>query len=949
MNERVVSYEAALDQKFEELTEKHKTIKSQLEKALSQYLKNKKGKPVTIQGPYGSGKTQLLYHLFKFIWGNGDIGIYTHLERIIPSQDVGPSEYAEYLKELMSKEIDLLRKGESKLMTGKVKDYAVSSIKQINSNNNSIVLLVDEVEQRYKLLDGRVRTDDHSPMRDVIARVNNGEAGFYLVLAFAPVSFYEFSKGEAQTGRFLPIILPIIEPKTFREFFEEIGNLIWWMGKGRYRGVSRTQDIFKANVSNIDKISKKELLDVCRNIGSIGGVPALEFESIEKIDVFEDFRDFLIHLGPKENGGEIHSGTIKIIKKCRFYKDEKHNLNDILEKSLSGSGVSKVTDISYYLLVILDALSTSDGKMPLFTDSDDWKELLNIVEDIILEFEGEDRLPSEDLRKLQDNVSDFSYNIRRNVENTSELKEGYCITPGFLRILFPFPISSPNLIPDKKIEEQRENLGDQTYLGREELNSIFVFFFLNEDKIREYLVQESKSFLKETKALVAVNLGRGKVNNIPKFARWLRNQGRLEIITPTGILSDFLVSFFYWVRDEKKESLPITSLLEKLEENRSIPQKDKARKIAYYDSRIREYLNSELPKIPPPKYTLIDKTGFDDFMTGRVGFASELIGFAFVDSKHDMDALHEFRYAFESSEFIKKESSKGGGTGVPTALERGRPVMIDKKTKGIIKGAVLRKINDSFSKHLSDLTEVVNETSRDEFVAIPADDDSKRIFEGIYLYLRDWKDHSKAGEKFRDIKSKWDTIAGRIDKLSGEMEEFQKLTDRNIFLTHSMEVDKSKIEEIQKILDEYLTKISPYTKFLFSTFIEKTIEVLEPKLNEIEKKFREFKHSVEDQIKKYKSEIEDIKDFEKDIFEWINKNKDEVQKEFQQKFEEVCTNFTKGGKIDLENVLDVYSFIESVEETVDELQVLKEINESIKQCKTKAHEINKKLGEWEAK
>jgi len=953
MNEKVVSYEADIDQPYENLTEKHKAMKSQLEKAIIQYIKDGKGKPVTTQGPYGSGKTQLLYHLFKFSWENGAIGIYAHLEKILPPNEMGPEMYADYLKKFVNEEVQLLKNGESKSMTGKVRDYAVNNVKKIGSDNNPIVLFVDEVEQQYKLLDARVNTDDHSPMRAVIARVNNGEAGFYLVLAFAPVSFYEFSKGEAQTGRYLPIILPIVEPNTFRTIFGEIGNLIWWMGRGRYRSVSRIHDILRANISNIDGISPKELQDVCSGMGSIGGVKALEqFEIIEKIDDFNSFRNFLIHLEPKGEGWEIYARSIKVVKRCWLYNNQKGNFNNVIEKSLRNSGVSKITDISYYLSVILDGLSTSDGKIPLFTDSEDWKELLSVIEEVILDFEGEHKLPTEDLKILQDNISDFSFKIRRNAEDSNNLKEGYCITPQLLHTLFPFPTSSPNLIPDKKIIEQRENLGDQTYLSREERNSISIFFFLNEDKIKDFLTRESKGFLKETKTLIAINLGGGKVNNIPKLARWLQNQGRLKIITSPdipGIISDFLVSFFYWVRNENGENLPITNLLEKLEENQSIEEKDKARKIAYYNSRIKECLNSVLPKTPPPKYTLSDKTGFDDFLTGRVGFASELIGYAFVDSKPDMDALYKFREAFESSNFIKEESSKRGGTGVPTALERGRPVMMDKKTKSTIKGAVLRKISDSFSKHLPDLTEVVNETSRDEFAEIPADNEVTRIFEGIYLYLKDWKDPSKAEEKFRDIKSKWDAITRKINELSGEIEDFQKLTYENIFLTHCVEIDKSKIEDFQKILGDYQTKISPYTKFLLSTFIEKTIEVLEPKLNEIEKKLKEFQNTVEDQIKKYKVAFESIDSFEKDTCEWINKNKEEIQAEFQRKFKNDCQNFTKGGKIDLENVPDVYSFLESVEETTQELQMLKEIDETIKQSKIKAQEINEKLKEWRQK
>lgn len=942
MDDEIVNYEANLERDYEALTEKHKAVKQQLETALSSYLKGEKVKPVTIQGPYGSGKTQLLYHLFKFTWENGGVGIYTHLEKIIPSQEMGPLEYAEYLRELVKKEIDMLRKDQSKLMATKVKDYAVSHIKQASNSADRVVLFVDEVEQQYRPLDLKVHTDDHSPLREVIARVNNGEAGFYLILAFAPVSFYEFSKGEAQTGRFLPVILPIVEPKTFRAIFGEIGNLIWWMGKGRYRGVSRTRDIIKANVLNIKQISKKELLDVCNNIGSIGDVPALEFENIEKIDAFEDFRDFLIRLEPKEEGGEIHCGAVKVVKKCRVYDGEKNNLIDVLEKSLRSSGISKITDICYYLSVIFDALSTFDGKMPLFTDPTDWKELLNMVEDIILEFEGEARLPSEDLMKLQNNVPDFSYDVRRNAESIGGLGEGYCIAPSYLRILFPFPISSPNLT-NKKIEEQRENLGDQTYLAREEWNGISAFFFLNEDKIKEYLIGESRSYLKETRALVAINLGSEKEIDLPKLARWLQKEGRLKVVTPTRILSDFLASYFHWVRNEKGENLPITGAFEKLAQYQSIPEKDRARKIAYYTSRVKEYLNSELPKLSSQKYTLNDKTGFDE--VARVGFVSEVIGFSFVDGKNDWQAIHKFRSEFEKTQFLSKES-KSKQTGVPTAVEN--LVVVDRKTKSVTLGAVLRRISDSFGKHLPDLIEVVDEISKDEFMTIPADDESAKIFEGIYLYLKEWKDPSKAEEKFQQAKSDWNGFTIRIRKLSEKIEEFEKLVGKNILMTHILQSDENIVAAIGKMLGDYQTKISPYTKFLLSTFIEKTIEVAEPKLNEIEKNFAEFQSSVNDRIEEYTSAFGNIETFEKDTFEWINKNKDDAKKEFQQKFLYICQDFTKGGKIDLAHLPDAVPFVEGVGEIADELRTLGEINDAVKECKKNSERINEKLKEWEA-
>ena len=164
-----------------------------------------------------------------------------------------------------------------------------------------------------------------------------------------------------------------------------------------------------------------------------------------------------------------------------------------------------------------------------------------------------------------------------------------------------------------------------------------------------------------------------------------------------------------------------------------------------------------------------------------------------------------------------------------------------------------------------------------------------------------------------------------------------------------MEMDKGKIEDIQKILGDYQNKISPYTKFLFSSFIEKTIDVIEPKLDEIEKKFVEFLDTVEAQIHDYREAFESIDSFDKDTYEWINKNKEEIKAEFQEKFKEVCEDFSKGGKINLENVSDVDSFLENVEDITQELQMLQNIDGLIKQSKTKAQEINEKLKEWRQK
>ncbi len=946
MNRAISTFEADLDREYSILTDKHKEKIDLLREVILSYLKSGKNNPlIIIQGPYGSGKTQLLYQLFKFTYENGGIGVYTHLEKIIPSEEMTPLKYADYLREILENEVKLLKEGKSKLMDGKIKDYAAEKVKNIDIDNARIILFVDEIEQQYRLLDERVRSDDHSPMRGVTEKVNTGDAGFYLVLAFAPVSFYEFSKGEAQTRRYLPVLLPIVEPKTSRKQFGDIGNLVWWMGRGRYGWMLRVYDVLRLNTSDLCKISKKELQDVCRNMGSIGGVNVLEFEMIEQIDDFNSFKDFLIHLDVKKDGGEMYAGTTKITTECKIYTNENQNLDRIIENALKSIGISKTTNISYYLSIVLDALSTSDNKTPLFINPDDWIEALNLVEELVLEFEGESesRALSEDIKLLQDKIQDFNFQLRKNAEDEGELTEGYCITPMYLRTLFPFPTSSPNLIPDKKIIEQRENLADQTYLAREEVDGRSVFFFLNEDKIRDFLINESKEYLKETKVLITVNLSSREEVEKTKLAQWLEKEGRLKIVTPPAILSDFLVSFFYWLRNEKKESLPVDNLFKTLEYYQSKSGKNEARKISYYNSRIKEYLNSELPGRPSQKYILKNKTGFDEYKVGRVGFVPEILGFSFVDGKNDWKALYEFRKEFENTRFIRTLSTDKK-TGVPSAIEKA--IVAEKRGNNITIGAVLKRVKESFHEHLPDLREVVSEVSKDEFKEIPSDEDLKPIFEGIYLYLKEWSDSSKAEEAFRNAKNKWNLLKNRVHKLSRKMNDFEKLTDKNILLTHPLKADENSILNIAKILDNYQNKIHPYTKFLLSTFVEKTVEVIEPKLSEFEKRFHEFKESVEDYIKTYISQFNAIQNFDPDTFKWIGKKMEKIREEFDEKFKEICRELTRGGRIDLQEVPSVDEFSENIREITGELQTLEEIDKSIRKVKEIAQKINEKLKKW---
>ncbi|MBI2852421.1 MAG: hypothetical protein HYX84_04905 [Chloroflexi bacterium] len=127
------------------------------------------------------------------------------------------------------------------------------------------------------------------------------------------------------------------------------------------------------------------------------------------------------------------------------------------------------------------------------------------------------------------------------------------------------------------------------------------------------------------------------------------------------------------------------------------------------------------------------------------------------------------------------------------------------------------------------------------------------------------------------------------------------------------------------------------------------MSIIESQLNEAEKCLQEFKDGVEDELARYETGTESIGTFDKDTFEWVRKSESEVRDEFRLELQHACQQLVHGGKLSLETTPDLTSFMESVGGIADELEILSDINETLRQAKVKARDIGKKLQAWEAK
>ena len=69
--------------KWTSLSEEHSEVQRKLQESIRYFIEGKKVTPTCIVGPYGVGKTELMFDGFRYAWKNGIPAFYTTLREIL--------------------------------------------------------------------------------------------------------------------------------------------------------------------------------------------------------------------------------------------------------------------------------------------------------------------------------------------------------------------------------------------------------------------------------------------------------------------------------------------------------------------------------------------------------------------------------------------------------------------------------------------------------------------------------------------------------------------------------------------------------------------------------------------------------------------------------------------------------------------------------------------------
>lgn len=751
----VKGYEASLEGEWLPLSEQHRKQLDNLDEVLLTYLGGNSDVPaIAIVGPYGQGKTQLLFHVLKGVLKQGGVAIYTHADRIVKliEQHVGengkilPSDLPNLILQTIWEELKNIRINQVEknvLLTDKeVISYMKGHLPE-DPKHRPIVLLVDELEQAYQSLQDKVETSDRNPIRSLL-----DPKTIYTVLAFAPRSIYEYElgatlgEGEAESSRLSIFFLPVLSPKGLKEFLNiptrGQANFIWWISRGRARyAIKAFQESQKYAVE--EPMGFRSFVDA---MGQISGVPCFDLDALMDAEgnFLANWKDALNLIPCTQEDEKEWALVFKIGK-------------EFLTKAIGLFGKLGFSGrysmiLSDHLALLLEAISDGDDRAVI--KKKDVLPLIRATYELTLEhIYDEDFIAAlqKELDRLQ-TQSDLKYSLPDVMEEkgmAERMKLVKFLTFDFEKLLelFPFPLSSPQLpgASTSEVDKWLNELGDHP-LAQDKEGPTDILFFKDFNHFKQYYENRRYKFCEQTvpeRKLAITLLLQGDFSSIelPAAALWLKNQGRLGIkkVRPS-LLANFLGNALFLLKpDFNQPRSPVRKELENLRASfRGRGDRATARKIHHYLSALDGLIASVARILPGSSRSFTyERKGvgfekqYERQKTAEAFFYPFSLAF-FPEDTEGLRALTQLRSLSDGSVKPLYEYLPASG-GYRTAVS----FLPTTDRKGVLHHSDSVKAIQSFYKDkVDELESLVDSLSKEEFRILVDDELSRFLLDSYY-------------------------------------------------------------------------------------------------------------------------------------------------------------------------------------------------------------------------
>lgn len=567
-----------------------------VEYSLSRYRAGQFCDPIGVWGAFGAGKTQFLFWAAEVSLQSGLLPVYLHLNDLFAGLPDGssPDDFRDHARTFVATVVENWRTSpDSAFLRQMYRDEALLSFiskgrdKFDLSDKCRLVLLVDEVEQAYISLRGKVRADDRSPLRAWL------EDGTFKVCAFAVGSLYVLGGADRERLKIYPI--PAVRPSNAKEVLSDLPeatiNALWWLSRGKPRHLMKAAQRYRTFkpetaieihgfVNELDSVSQAPYDTESHNV-----VPACYVDQLQPNELRQ-----LLSLRPLngEGDGKLFPITSEL----------ESELLSVVRDAFKMEGVA--VHLVRYIVMLLEATAVN-GFFAL--RESDTPYLLRLAVDFLLEYERErlEKDSSEEgaaLKKLleaHDSAEAHAGQIFWKLQGKLKATETAIPSLSFAAIAasFPLPTTSPTLIGTNPGEVRRryEDSKQPVFLWRDSAGNAVVFLtstgalsdYSDTSEFRQYALSPTTGVI----ALLPFDADDWRPSG---FTEWLNENSRLRVSRLPLPLTDFLLS----LRDSSNDGtdpFPIAALAE--------ADKNLQRQVSFYRSRLHAFVADAISRPRP--------------------------------------------------------------------------------------------------------------------------------------------------------------------------------------------------------------------------------------------------------------------------------------------------------------------------------------------------------------
>lgn len=536
---------ATYDEDWVNLSEEHERTEEDIRRIIEKYRKGEEldYHSYTVVGVFGSGKTQLLYHIHEECLNQDILPLYFEADRLFESvfelDDPGPGDITDIIQRKTAEIEEAISENDADTVHELLnpgddieKEALADSILE-NFGGESIekkAILVDELEQQYESLQEYVRVDENSPLRDWLERGN--ELKF---LALAPAGMYEM--GGADRTRCGRIVIPPADIGYLREeFFEDnvgLANACWWLSRGNPRHILSNANALERR-DGLTEYPAHEISEFLNGLDPIGQepsvVPAANLDEVHRGELND-----LLDLAPQEAE-----------ERRRYVIDvEGADEAEFIERAAEIFDVERsVADyLARYFFLVAGTLSDEENRCYV----DELDGLFALAIDFLLEYQHNNPEIKEGIREVTEAYNQLDSNeIDATIGRLFEYKQttkALPFTTSKIREIFRLPIVDP-VVKDNLVKEIREEYeGDGRPLWKISRQNRTVYFFISHRDFESYIQSDEflDSALPDGHTVLCITADSpGAIEG--EFEQWLQNNGKLVLESTSPLLSDFLMS-----------------------------------------------------------------------------------------------------------------------------------------------------------------------------------------------------------------------------------------------------------------------------------------------------------------------------------------------------------------------------------------------------------------------